>query len=197
MPIVNIRFALRTTDPKAIGCAVNKGIQDGLKARVDHGKARRDLAVIEAYDPSAKAKYIDAVNALGAVDFSLLSELKSNKDASMVNLIDSLCLEGPLVETSKAEDLQPGENKEKRLSLTDVMVPLAESLSLKSLIGEASTFATPVTTEPITALSITFTSSKVFPPLLISNDKTLDTKPNDTDPLVLIFEKEELPTSPE
>ncbi|GJZ73769.1 hypothetical protein Tco_0637915 [Tanacetum coccineum] len=182
---------------KAIGCAVNKGIQDGLKARVDHGKARRDLAVIEAYDPSAKAKYIDAVNALGAVDFSLLSELKSNKDASMVNLIDSLCLEGPLVETSKAEDLQPGENKEKRLSLTDVMVPLAESLSLKSLIGEASTFATPVTTEPITALSITFTSSKVFPPLLISNDKTLDTKPNDTDPLVLIFEKEELPTSPE
>nr|GEU46944.1 sugar carrier protein A [Tanacetum cinerariifolium] len=65
---------------KAIGCTVNKGIQGGLKARVDHGKAGRDLSVIEAYDPSAEAKYIDVVNALGAVDFSLLSELKSKKD---------------------------------------------------------------------------------------------------------------------
>ncbi|GJT75063.1 hypothetical protein Tco_1041788 [Tanacetum coccineum] len=54
----------------AIGCAINKGIQDGLKAGVDHGKAGRDLSVIEAYDPSAESKYIDVVNALGAVDFS-------------------------------------------------------------------------------------------------------------------------------
>ncbi|GKC45615.1 hypothetical protein Tco_1063337 [Tanacetum coccineum] len=52
---------------------LNKGIQDGLKERVDHGKAGRDLSVIEAYDPSAEANYIDAVNALGAIDFSLLS----------------------------------------------------------------------------------------------------------------------------
>ncbi|GJX43219.1 hypothetical protein Tco_0259895 [Tanacetum coccineum] len=92
---------------KAIGCAVNKGIQDGLRAGVDHGKAGRDLSVIEAYDPSAEAKYIDIVNALGTVDFSLLSELKSKKDASIVDLIDSLRLEGPLAEIPGAEDLQP------------------------------------------------------------------------------------------
>nr|GFC73105.1 hypothetical protein [Tanacetum cinerariifolium] len=53
-----------------IGCAVNKGIQDGLRAGVVHGKAGRDLSVIEAYDPSTEAKYVEAVNALGAVDFS-------------------------------------------------------------------------------------------------------------------------------
>nr|GFC00740.1 hypothetical protein [Tanacetum cinerariifolium] len=62
----------------AIGCAINK-----------------------------EAKYIEAVNALGAVDFSLLYELKSKKDASIVDLMDSLRLEGPLAEIPEAEDLQP------------------------------------------------------------------------------------------
>nr|GEX36701.1 hypothetical protein [Tanacetum cinerariifolium] len=147
----------------AIGCVVNKGIQDGLRAGVDHGKARRDLFVIEAYDPFAEAKYVEAVNALGTVDFSLLSELKSKKYASIVDLMDSIPLEGPLAEIPGAKDLQPSleqlrlpihrledkvvlgetslsfslqvvhsqvqrvkeEIMEKRLSLTDVMVPLA------------------------------------------------------------------------
>ncbi|GJR39858.1 hypothetical protein Tco_1215542 [Tanacetum coccineum] len=78
----------------------------GLKL-VDHGKAGRDLSVIEAYDPSTESKYIDAVNALGAVDFSLLTELEFKKDASMVDLMDSLRLEGPLAEIPGAKDLQP------------------------------------------------------------------------------------------
>nr|GEW47935.1 hypothetical protein [Tanacetum cinerariifolium] len=175
---------------QAIGCAINKGIQDGLKAGVDHGKAGSDLFVIEAYDPSAEAKYIDVVNSLGTVDFSLLSELKSKKDASMVDLMDSLRLKGPLAEIPRVEDLQPsseqlillihkGEIKEKCLSLTDVMVPLAELLSSKSLIDEASIFAT---AEPITTLSTTFTSSGVVPSLSISDYQVLDTKPHDEDP---------------
>ncbi|GJW67857.1 hypothetical protein Tco_0122281 [Tanacetum coccineum] len=92
---------------QAIGCAINKGIRDGLKAGVDHGKAGRDLSVIKAYDPSAKAKYIDAVSALRTVDFSLLSVLKSKKDASIVDLMDSLRLEGPLAEIPRAEELKP------------------------------------------------------------------------------------------
>ncbi|GJZ19181.1 hypothetical protein Tco_0555771 [Tanacetum coccineum] len=92
---------------QAIGCAINKGIQDGLKAGVDRGKAGRDLSVIEAYDPSAKAKYVDVVSALCTVDFSLLSMLKSKKDASIVDLMDSLRLEGPLAEIPRAEGLQP------------------------------------------------------------------------------------------
>nr|GEX61964.1 hypothetical protein [Tanacetum cinerariifolium] len=62
---------------QAIGCVVNKGIHDGLKARVDHRKAERDLSVIEAYDPFVQARYIDAVNAFSIVDFSLLSDLRS------------------------------------------------------------------------------------------------------------------------
>ncbi|GJU89518.1 hypothetical protein Tco_1301941 [Tanacetum coccineum] len=170
---------------------------DGLKAWVDDGKVGRDLSMIKAYNPFAEAKYIDVVNALSTVDFSLLSELKSKKDASMVDLMDSLHLEGPLAEIPRAKDLVRGEIKEKRLSLTDVMFPLAEPLSLKSLIGEDSKSATPVTTEPITTVSTTFTSFEVVHPLLISNDQALDTEPNDTDPPVVTFEKEELATSPE
>ncbi|GKA05881.1 hypothetical protein Tco_0685001, partial [Tanacetum coccineum] len=158
---------------ETIGCAINKGIQDGLKEGIDHGKAERDLSIIEAYDPFAKAKYVDAMNALRTVDFSLLSVLKSKKDACMVDLMDSLHLEGPLAEIPEAEELQPsleqlmlfihrakddvvlgetslsfslqvvhspafkglGEITKKRLSLTDVMIPRAEPLSSKSLIG--------------------------------------------------------------
>ncbi|GJS15790.1 hypothetical protein Tco_0410262 [Tanacetum coccineum] len=92
---------------------------DGLKARVDHGKAGRDLSVVEAYDPFVEEKYVDAVNALGAVDFSLLSELESKKDSSIVDLMDSLCLEGILAEIPRAEDLQP--------SLEQLMLPIHRS----------------------------------------------------------------------
>nr|GEV77326.1 hypothetical protein [Tanacetum cinerariifolium] len=145
------------------------GNRDGLKVGVDHGKVRRDLSVIEAYDLFAETKSINAVNALGAVYFSLLSQLKSKKDASMVDLIDSLRLDGPLAKIPRAKDLQP----------------------------EACTFATPVTTKPITTLSITFTSFGVIPPLSISNDQVLDTKLNDADPPAVTFKTEELATSPE
>ncbi|GKD44926.1 hypothetical protein Tco_1269571, partial [Tanacetum coccineum] len=183
----------------AIGCVVNKGIQDGLRAGVDHGKAGMDLSMIEAYDPSTKAKYVEAINSLGTIDFSLLSELKSKKDASIVDPMDSLRLEEPLAEIPGAEDLQPvkGEIMEKRFSLTDVMAPLAEPLSSQSLICEASTSAAPTTTKPITTLSITLVSSDVIPSFSTSNDQSLDAEPNDEDPTVVTFEREELVTSPE
>ncbi|GKB56905.1 hypothetical protein Tco_0913091 [Tanacetum coccineum] len=186
---------------QAIGYAVNKGIQDGLKAGVDHGKARRDLYVLE-----------------------------SKKDSSIVDLMDSLRLEGVLVEIPRANDLQPsleqlmlpihrpednvvfaetslssslevvylrvqrfkGEVKEKRLSLTNVMPPLVEPLSSKSLTGEASTSAAPITT-----LSTTYASSAVVLPSSIFSDQVLDAKPHNEDPPAVTFEKEELGTSPE
>ncbi|GJT68792.1 hypothetical protein Tco_1020272 [Tanacetum coccineum] len=101
---------------QSIGCVVNEGIHDGLKAGIDHGKVGRDLSVVEAYDPSAEEKYVDVVNALGVVDFSLLSELESKKDSSIVDLMDSLRLEGVLAEIPRAEHLQP--------SLEQLMLPI-------------------------------------------------------------------------
>ncbi|GKG08757.1 hypothetical protein Tco_0334589, partial [Tanacetum coccineum] len=148
----------------------------------------RDLSVIEAYDPSAEAKYVEAVNALGTSDLSLLSELKSKKDASIVDLMDSLQqLRLPIHrpkdnvvfgETSLSFYLQVvhsrvqrvrGEIMEKRLSVTDVMVPLAEPLSSRSLIGKASASAVSITAEPVTTLSTTFTFSGFVPHLSVSD----------------------------
>ncbi|GJX76539.1 hypothetical protein Tco_0323350 [Tanacetum coccineum] len=168
----------------AIGCAVNK-----------------------AYDLSAEAKYIEVVNALGAVDFSLLSEIKYKNDASIMDLMDSLRLEGPLADIPGAEDLQPsleqlrlpmhrlGENVV--LGETSLSFSLQVPLSSRSLIGEASNSATPATTESITTLSTTLATSDVIPPLVTFNDQALDTKLNNEDPPVVTFDKEELVTSPE
>nr|GEY04815.1 hypothetical protein [Tanacetum cinerariifolium] len=179
---------------KAIGCEVNKGTKDGLRARVDHEKAGRDLFVIKAYDPFAEAKYVEAMNALGNVDFSLRSELKSKKDASIVDLMDSLLLEGPLAEIPRAGDLQPSPEQLRLLihRLEDNIVHAETSLSFslqplssQSLIGEASTSAAPATSEPIITLSTNFASFNVVPPLSISNDQVL----HNEDPPVVTFEK--------
>nr|GEW86968.1 hypothetical protein [Tanacetum cinerariifolium]GEW87798.1 hypothetical protein [Tanacetum cinerariifolium] len=186
---------------KAIGCVVNKGIQDGLKAGIDHGQVGRDLSVIEAYDPFAEAKYIDAVNALGAVDFSLLSELESKKDTCIVDLMNSLCMEDDVVirETTLSSSLQVvhlrvqrfrGEVKQKRLLLMDVITPLVEPLSSKSLTGEASTSDAPITT-----LSTTFDSFNIVLPTSVVTDQVLDVEPHNEDPSAMTFGKEELGTS--
>ncbi|GKB67660.1 hypothetical protein Tco_0929072 [Tanacetum coccineum] len=196
----------------AISCVVNKGIQDDLRAGVDHGIDGKDLSVIEAYDPSIEAKYVEAVNALGAVDFSMLSELNSKKDASIVDLMDSLRLEGPLAKIPGAKDLQPSpEQLRLPIHRPEDNVVLGEtslSFSLQvvhsrvqrvkgEIMEKRFTSATPVKTKPITTLSTTLASSDVIPFLDTFNDQALDTEANNEDPSVVIFEKEELVTSPE
>nr|GEU61289.1 hypothetical protein [Tanacetum cinerariifolium] len=116
-------------------------LSHGIKAGINHGKFRRDLSVVEAYDPFAKKKYVDGY---WYCYFSLLSELKSNKDSIIVDLMDSLRLEGALAEIPRAEDMFRKEAKEKRLSLTDVMTSFIEHLSSKSLTIEANTSAAPL-----------------------------------------------------
>nr|GEY79894.1 transposase (putative), gypsy type [Tanacetum cinerariifolium] len=59
----------------AIGRAIDKGMQGELVVDIDHGKARRGLTDVAAYDPSAKANYISAVSALSTVNFPLLCSI--------------------------------------------------------------------------------------------------------------------------
>ncbi|GJY02550.1 hypothetical protein Tco_0360702 [Tanacetum coccineum] len=91
----------------AIGRAIDKDMQDGLATDIDHGKAGRVLANVAAYNPSAEADFVSAVNALLDVDFPLLAQLASQKDASIADVMGLLRLEGPAAETPKAEQLQP------------------------------------------------------------------------------------------
>ncbi|GJR87331.1 hypothetical protein Tco_0211342 [Tanacetum coccineum] len=163
-------------------------MQDGLVAGIEHGKAGRALSDVAAYNPSADADYVVAVSALRDVDFSLLTLLASQKDASIADIMDYLHLEGPAAETPDAGGLQPsheqlmlpihrrkdnvrikGDAKARHLSLSDAMVPLIEPLSSKNLLGEASTSRVPVTADVV----------------------------EDPSSGGIVFEKEELETSPE
>nr|GEW00940.1 transposase (putative), gypsy type [Tanacetum cinerariifolium] len=82
----------------AIGKAIEKGIQDGLAAEITHGVEGRTLADVAAYNPSAEADYFSALQRLQNINFSLLAELRSNKDASVDTIMNILRLEDNLTE---------------------------------------------------------------------------------------------------
>ncbi|GKG19789.1 hypothetical protein Tco_0376888, partial [Tanacetum coccineum] len=65
----------------AISRAIKKVMQDGLVAGIEHGTHDRSLEDLVAYNPSTKEDYNAALQELRSVDFSLLAELKSHKDA--------------------------------------------------------------------------------------------------------------------
>ncbi|GJV20921.1 hypothetical protein Tco_1369941 [Tanacetum coccineum] len=186
---------------KAIGRAIEKGIQNGLEAGIDHGRSGRSLVNIAAYDPFAKANYVSAVHALHGLDFPLLSQLESRKDASIADIMSLLHLEGPTAETPEASQLQPsikGDAASCRLSLSEAMVPLIEPLFAENLVGEASTSNVLATTALNTALSTTFAPTSSVHSVLVSNYEVLDAKPQTEAPpsALVAFEKEELETTP-
>ncbi|GKB29994.1 hypothetical protein Tco_0869395, partial [Tanacetum coccineum] len=79
----------------AISRAIEKGMQNGLSVGIDHEKAGRSLANVVAYNPAAEADYNSALQRLREVDFPLLAELSSHKDASDADIMDLLRLESP------------------------------------------------------------------------------------------------------
>nr|GEX46750.1 hypothetical protein [Tanacetum cinerariifolium] len=168
---------------------------DGLKAGVDHGQAKRDLSMIEAYDPSAEAKTLDEIPRAKELQPSLEQLMLPKAEDDVVLGETSLSFSLQVVH-SRVQRVK-GEIMEKRLSLTDVMVPLAEPLSSKSLISEASTSAISASVGPITTLSTTFASFDVVLPLSVSDYQVLDMEPHNEDPPVVTFEEEEIDTTPE
>ncbi|GJT11162.1 hypothetical protein Tco_0858204 [Tanacetum coccineum] len=107
----------------ALGIAISRanenGMQDGLAAGIDHEKHSRNLEDLVAYNPSAEEDYNSALQELRAVDFSLLAELKSQKDTSVETIMDLLRLESPLANAPGISDLQP--------DIDQLMVPIHQS----------------------------------------------------------------------
>ncbi|GJY75202.1 hypothetical protein Tco_0480318, partial [Tanacetum coccineum] len=66
----------------AFGRAIEKGMQEGLAAGIEHGQAGRCLTDLEAYIPSAEDDFNSAIRELRDLNFLLLQELSNNKDAS-------------------------------------------------------------------------------------------------------------------
>ncbi|GJU36165.1 hypothetical protein Tco_1184519 [Tanacetum coccineum] len=152
------RFLKTLAGRGAIGRAIEKSIQDGLAAGIDHGQAGRVLTVVTAYDPFAEANYLAAINDLRSVEFSLLAQLESRKDASIIDIIDLLHLEGSATETLKGLLLQPSPEQlmvpihrlEDQVVIREIS--LSDSLEVahnrvQRLKGDVLTVTTTVTTE--------------------------------------------------
>ncbi|GKE06465.1 hypothetical protein Tco_1398483 [Tanacetum coccineum] len=102
-----------------IGKAIEKGMQDRLAAGITHGKEGRVLADVAAYNPSAEVDYVFALQQLQSVNFSLLTELKLNKDSSVETLMNILRLEETLAERLGLNESQP--------HVDQLMVPIHHS----------------------------------------------------------------------
>nr|GEX99266.1 zinc finger, CCHC-type [Tanacetum cinerariifolium] len=113
----------------AISRVIKKGMQSGLSAGIDHGKAGRNLKDIVAYSLAAEADYNFALQRFREVEFPLLAEPSSHKDASVVDIMDLLCLEIPLVDALEMSDLQP--------DVEQLMLPIHRP-KYKVVLGEIS-----------------------------------------------------------
>ncbi|GJY19744.1 hypothetical protein Tco_0391235 [Tanacetum coccineum] len=168
--------ALRAT----ISRAIEKGMQSGLLVGIDHGREGRSLANVDAYNSDAEADFNSAFQNFCEVDFPLLAELKSHKDASTKDIMNVLRLEGSLADAPGMNDLQPdidhvSHSRVERIreniaaqqsALVGVWTPLSEPLSITSLMGEASTSGVvPAASVTTTVLSTTFTSANSIPPI--------------------------------
>ncbi|GJY00798.1 hypothetical protein Tco_0358950 [Tanacetum coccineum] len=100
----------------AFGRAIEKGMQEGLAAGIEHGQAGRCLTDLEAYIPSAEVDFNSAVCDLRGLDFPLLQELSNKKDASTWDVMDLLRLDNAVAEALGMTDLQP--------DVSQLMVPV-------------------------------------------------------------------------
>nr|GEX41616.1 hypothetical protein [Tanacetum cinerariifolium] len=76
-----------------VSSGIAKGMNEGLKYGVEHGKANLSVEAIEAYDPEAEAKYIAALHAPKDLKYPIVDQLESLKDANMDVIMASLHLE--------------------------------------------------------------------------------------------------------
>nr|GFB09527.1 hypothetical protein [Tanacetum cinerariifolium] len=61
-----------------VSAGTAKGMSEGLKHRVEHGRAQLELESIEAYNPEAEAKFVAALQSLKDLKFSLLDQLEKS-----------------------------------------------------------------------------------------------------------------------
>ncbi|GKD87308.1 hypothetical protein Tco_1358462 [Tanacetum coccineum] len=84
---------LRQAFANVVSVGIAKGVSEGLKHRVEHGKDQLDLEVIKAYDPEADAKYVAALHALKDLKYPLIDHLEKLKHVPIYLIMASLHLE--------------------------------------------------------------------------------------------------------
>ncbi|GJX38696.1 hypothetical protein Tco_0251999 [Tanacetum coccineum] len=84
---------LRQAFANVVSAGIAKGMSEGLKYGVEHGKAGLELTAVEAYDPEADNKYVDALHNLKDLSYPLIDELEQLKDVPLDVIMVSLYLE--------------------------------------------------------------------------------------------------------
>ncbi|GJZ42507.1 hypothetical protein Tco_0589393 [Tanacetum coccineum] len=84
---------IRQTFADVVSVGLAKGMSEGLKYSIEHGKAGQDLADIEAYDPEANNKLVKALQELKDLKYPMMDQLERLKDAPMELIMASLHLE--------------------------------------------------------------------------------------------------------
>ncbi|GJV61513.1 hypothetical protein Tco_1467613 [Tanacetum coccineum] len=104
---------LRNVFANVVSAGIAKGMSEELKHGVEHGKAKLDLTVFEAYDPEADAKYVAALHALKDLRYPLVDQLEKLKDALIDLIMESLHLESDAGEDTPqwVRDLRPNSSQ--------------------------------------------------------------------------------------
>ncbi|GJS45731.1 hypothetical protein Tco_0595852 [Tanacetum coccineum] len=100
---------LRQAFANVVSAGIAKGMSEGLKYGVEHGKAGLELTTVEAYDPEADNKYVAALHNLKDLSYPLIDELEQLKDAPLDVIMASLYLESDTGEDApqSIRDLRP------------------------------------------------------------------------------------------
>ncbi|GJV11305.1 hypothetical protein Tco_1352846 [Tanacetum coccineum] len=127
----------------AFGRAIEKGMQEGLAAGIEHGQAGRCLTDLEAYIPSAEDDFNSAIRDLRDLNFPLLQELSDKKDASTWDIMDLLRLDdepglvrcfGYMPSAARVVEKMERNLIERLPFLKDVFVSIDDPLSAEALI---------------------------------------------------------------
>ncbi|GJY11835.1 hypothetical protein Tco_0381144 [Tanacetum coccineum] len=84
---------LRHVFADVVSAGIAKGMSEGLKHRVEHGKAKLDLEAIKAYNLEADTKYVAAHHSLKDLKYPIVDQLENLKDAPIDMVMASLYLE--------------------------------------------------------------------------------------------------------
>nr|GEY06920.1 hypothetical protein [Tanacetum cinerariifolium] len=72
---------LRQAFANVVSAGIAKGISEGLTYGIKHGKAGRDMEVMEVYDLKANSKYLQALQELKDLKYPMVDQLEGLKDA--------------------------------------------------------------------------------------------------------------------
>nr|GEW14697.1 hypothetical protein [Tanacetum cinerariifolium] len=70
-----------------------KGMSEGLTHDIEHRKASQDMEVVEAYDPEANIKYLQALQELKDLKYPIVDQVEVLKDAAVEAVKEEMLLE--------------------------------------------------------------------------------------------------------